>query len=361
MTTTPLRVGIVGTGWRAEYFARIAVALPDRFELVGVTSRTPENRERFARSWRTRPFDSVGDLVGAGRPELVITSVPVPANPDVIGDLVDLGAHVLAETPPAPTLAGLVDLWDRVGAGGLVHIAEQYPELPGHAARRAVVASGAIGDVSSVQVSSTHGYHAVALMRSFLGYAGHGAVTVRASTFDAPLVDPLSRAGWSHDDRPKRARTILATLDFGDDRSGLYDFTDNQWHNRLRFRRILVRGSRGEISGDAVVRLAGDETVLTSSISRSQLGHDLNLDGHDTEHLAFDGSIVWRNPVLGARFMDEEIAMAAVMLRAGTWARGEGDGPYSLADASRDHAIALAIDEAAETGAATVESDLPWA
>jgi predicted dehydrogenase len=357
---TPLRVGIVGTGWRAEYFARIAVALPDRFELVGVTSRTPENRERFADTWTTKPFDSVGDLVRDGRPELVITSVPVPANPDVIVDLVDLGVHVLAETPPAPTLEGLVDLWERVGASRLVHVAEQYPELPGHAARRSVVTSGAIGDVSSVQVSSTHGYHAVALMRSFLGDAGDGAVTVRASTFEAPLVDPLSRAGWSDDDTPKRARTILATLDFGGDRSGVYDFTDNQWHNRLRFRRILVRGSRGEISGDSVVRLAGEETILTSSITRSQLGHDLNLDGHDTEHLAFEGAVVWRNPFLGARFMDEEIAMATVMHRAGSWARGEDGGPYPLAEASRDHAIALAIDEAVATGSASVDAGLPW-
>jgi predicted dehydrogenase len=361
MTTTPQRIAIVGTGWRAEFFARIAAALPDRFDLVGVTSRTPENRERFADTWRTRPFDSIHDLVSGGRPELVVASVPVPANPDVIVDLVDLGVHVLAETPPAPTLPGLVDLWQRVGVSGLVHIAEQYPELPGHAARRAVVASGAIGDVSSVQVSSTHGYHAVALMRSFLGDTGHGAVTVRASSFDAPLVDPLSRAGWSHDDTPKSASTILATLDFGGERSGLYDFTDNQWHNRLRFRRILVRGSRGEISGDAVVRLAGEETILTSSITRSQLGHDLNLDGHDTEHLAFEGSVVWRNPFLGARFMDEEIAMAAVMDRAGSWARGASDGPYPLAEASRDHAIALAIDEAVATGTATVDTDLPWA
>jgi predicted dehydrogenase len=358
--SNPVRIGIVGTGWRAEYFARIATRLPERFDLVGVTSRTPASRERFAERWTTAAFDSLDALVRSGRPELVVVSVPVPANPEVVGTLVDLGAFVLAETPPAPTLDGLVALWDRVGATGRVHIAEQYPDLPGHAARLAVARSGAIGEVSSVQVSSTHGYHAVALMRSFLGDVGAGGVAVRATVFEAPLVDSLSRAGWTHDGEPKPARTILATLDFGDGRSSLYDFTDNQWHNRLRFRRILVRGSRGEISGDDVVRLAGPETVLTSSILRSQLGHDLNLDGHDTEHLTFDGVPVWRNPFVGARFMDEEIAMATVLDRAALWARGESEGPYPLAAASRDHAIALAIDEAVATGAATTPSDLPW-
>ncbi|WP_166426758.1 Gfo/Idh/MocA family protein [Labedella populi] len=359
MTTKPVSIGIVGTGWRAEYFARIATRLPERFHLVGVTSRTPESRERFARTWSTTAFDSI-DALARRRPELVVVSVPVPATPDVVTALVDLGVFVLAETPPAPTLQGLVDLWDRVGSSGRVHVAEQYPELPGHAARRAIVESGSIGDVSSVQVSSTHGYHAVALMRSFLGDAGPASVAVRASVFDAPLVDPLSRAGWTHDDEPKPARTVLATLDFGDGRSGVYDFTDNQWHNRLRFRRILVRGSHGEIAGDDVVRFAGTATVLTSSITRSQLGQDLNLDGHDSELLAFEGRHLWRNPFLGARLMDEEIAMATVLDRAGLWARGESEGPYSLAAASRDHAIALAIDEAVSTGTSLSPDRLPW-
>ena len=32
--------------------------------------------------------------------------------------------------------------------------------------------------------------------------------------------------------------------------------------------------------------------MLRSEIVRSQLGHDLNLDGHDTEHMSFDGEVV---------------------------------------------------------------------
>ena len=112
------------------------------------------------------------------------------------------------------------------------------------------------------------------------------------------LVDPLDRAGWTKDDRPKNAVTTIATLDFGDS-SGLYDFTDNQWHNQLRLRRVLVRGSRGEIQDDAVVHLAGAHTILKSPILRSQLGYDLHLDGYDTEHLSFEGQVLWRNPFLG--------------------------------------------------------------
>ena len=36
----PLTIGIVGGAWRAEFFFRIAQALPDRFRIVGCVART---------------------------------------------------------------------------------------------------------------------------------------------------------------------------------------------------------------------------------------------------------------------------------------------------------------------------------
>jgi predicted dehydrogenase len=174
----------------------------------------------------------------------------------VVARLVESGVKVLAETPPAPDEAGLRALWEQVGARRMVQVAEQYLLMPGHAARREIVARGVIGRPTSVQVSSTHGYHAVSMIRGLLG-VGFEPVRVVASRFTAPLVDPLTRFGWTGDEEPKDAATTLATLDFGGGRSGLYDFTDNQWHNRLRLRRIVIRGSHGEIADDTVVRWAG--------------------------------------------------------------------------------------------------------
>lgn len=60
---------------------------------------------------------------------------------------------------------------------------------------------------------------------------------------------------------PAPAATTLATIDFGEGGSGLYDFTDNQWFNPLRSNRIVVRGSQGELVDDRVVRLAGPVTL----------------------------------------------------------------------------------------------------
>ncbi|WP_371482839.1 Gfo/Idh/MocA family protein [Kitasatospora sp. NBC_00315] len=358
MTTTPTTFAIAGSGWRAEFFVRLAALLPEQLTLVGAVVRRPEAAEEAARRWKVPAYLSPGELVAARRPDFVISSVPWSANPEVVAALAEAGVRVLSETPPAPDADGLRRLWERVGPGGLVQVAEQYLLMPGHAARRALVERGVIGRPTGVQVSSTHMYHAVAMIRGLLG-AGFGPVRVSASRFRAPLVDPLTRDGWTGDDTPREAATTIATLDFGG-ASGLYDFTDNQWHNQLRLRRIVVRGSHGEIADDTVVRLAGERTITRSALVRSQLGYDLNLDGYDTEHITFDGAVVYRNPFLGLRLMDEEIAIATLLTATGAWAREEGPAPYPLAEACQDHLIALAVEESAAGGGAVTTGVEPW-
>ncbi|MEY9932953.1 putative dehydrogenase [Catenulispora sp. GP43] len=357
--STPVTFGIVGGGWRADFFARLAALLPERLTLVGAAVRRAASVEEVGRRWGVPVYLSPADLIAKQHPDFIVVSVSWPATPEITAAVVGSGVPVLAETPPAPDAAGLRALWAEVGGRGLVQVAEQYLLMPGHAARRELVRRGVIGRPSSVQVSSTHGYHAVSMIRGLLD-AGSGPVRVSASTFTAPLLDPLTRDGWTDDATPKDVTTTLATLDFGDGRSGLYDFTDNQWHNRLRLRRILIRGSLGEIADDTVVRWGGPRTVLRSSLVRSQLGHDLNLDGHDTEHLSFDGQVVWRNPFTGLRLMDEEIAIAALLTATADWVRDRGPAPYPLAEACQDHLVSLAIDRAAASGEPVRTEVEPW-
>ncbi|UQX89425.1 Gfo/Idh/MocA family oxidoreductase [Jatrophihabitans telluris] len=358
LSSPAVRFGVVGLGWRSEFFLRLARLLPDELELTGIAVRRPAAAERAGAEWGVPIFDSPEELVRTGRPQFVITALPWTVNPEVIGTVVGLGCRVLSETPPAPDIAGLHRLWDQVGAGGQVQVAEQYLRLPGHAARSALLQRGVIGEPTSVQVSSTHTYHAIAMMRGLLG-ARTAPATVSARRFQAPLVDPLTRAGWTHDEQPKPAGTVIATLEFPAG-TGLYDFTDNQWHNQLRHRRIVIRGSRGEIADDDVVYLAGPEAILRSKLIRSQLGHDLNLDGYDTEHISFNGEIVFRNPMLGHRLMDEEIAIASVLRDTARWSVDEGPAPYPLAEACHDHRLGLAIDESVATGQDVRVDTEPW-
>lgn len=342
-----MRFAIVGTGWRSEFLIRVAQAAPDRLEAVAVVARTQAAADSIAR-WGV-PVVSTFEEALAAAPEFVVSAVSWPSMPGVVTELVELGAHVLAETPPAPTLDGLRELWAAVGTSGRVQVAEQYMYMPRHAARQAIVRSGAIGDAKAVQVASTHLYHATSIIRSLLG-VGFDETVVSARTFTAPLADPLTFDGWVVDPTPQPRTTTLATLDFGDDRMGLYDFVDNQWWNPLLSRRIVIRGTLGELVDDSVTRLT-DEGVIISPISYRRSGVDMNLEGNDFVSASFEGRVVYSNPWIGSRLSEDDIAVASFLEATGLWARGEADGPYSLADASQDHLLGLAIEESARNRA----------
>ena len=300
------------------------------------------------------------DLLRHERPGYIVASVPWPTMPDTVREVVAHRMPILAETPPAPDVAGLRSLWSDVGGTGLVQVAEQYLLMPAHAARLAVIRDGAIGAPTSVQVSSTHLYHAVSMIRGLLG-VGFEPATVTARGFTAPLADPVSFDGWHGDVDPRPKQTTLATLDFGAAGMGLYDFTDNQWWNPLRARRIVVRGTTGELVDDALVRLVDAHTVVESHLIRRVTGIDLNLEGSDLDHISFDGRVLWRNPFFGARYSEDDLGVAMLLEQVGAWARGEGPEPYPLAEGLQDHRLSVAIGDALESGDAVQTGVEAWA
>ncbi|MBB4696353.1 Gfo/Idh/MocA family oxidoreductase [Paractinoplanes abujensis] len=377
---------LVGFGFRAAAFHRVAQCLPG-VDCVAAVVRDPHKRPLPVPA-----FPDLAACVRATRPDFVVTAVPKAANPDVIAEAVALEVPVLAETPPAPDLSGLRELWASAGASGLVQVAEQYLLMPTHAARLATVRSGLIGAPTQVQVSSTQQYHAMSLIRGLLG-VGFAPAAVRAVRTVAPLLDPLDRGGWTGDPEPKLATTTIATLHFGgaadgaraaeggsevagNERGGrerggsepglgggqsaVYDFTTNQTRNLLRFRRLLVRGTHGELQDDEIVHLAAPRAIGRSALVRRQSGHDLDLNGFDTETIMLDGQVLFRNPYVGSRFNDDEIATATLLNAMAAWVRGAGPPPYPLADGVQDQLLALAVEEAADTGREVVTGVEAW-
>lgn len=339
---------VVGGGWRSEFFIRLGQLMPEKFELIGVVVRNSERAAQLQADFGVRVFQSTTALAQFARPDFVVVAVSWASNPEIVKEFVALGIPVLCETPPAPTVTELRSLWSAIGSQNLVQVAEQYLYLPGHAARLSAVKSGVIGLATSVEVSSTHGYHAVSMMRGFLE-CGYEPTEVNAQNFSAPLINPLLRDAWNEDLSPAPRTTTIATIDFGDGKSGLYNFVENQWHNQLRHRRIVIRGSAGEIVDNQLAALVTGPAIVDSEFRRYQLGYDLNLDGFDTEHISLNGKVLYKNPFIGLRLMDEEIAIATMMVAMKDWIAGSGGAPYPLRQACQDHLISLAIDESAQT------------
>jgi predicted dehydrogenase len=355
----PLPFALVGHGWRADFYLRVARALPDRFRCVGVVTRGPEAGAAAERAWGVPAHREIGAVLAAGRPLVAVTSVPWAANPGVVRELVAAGVAVLAETPPAPDAGGLRALWADVGAAGLVQVAEQNPCLPVLAAVQEIVRDGALGRVTSASLSWTHGYHAIAVLRRLLAVGGEPAV-VRATAVEGPLLAGPDRRGRPADPAEVPALHTVATLTWPQG-VGLYDFTDGQWFHPLRRRHLVVRGSRGELVGTSVAWAGDDGRPLDAPIHRRQTGLDGDLEGADLDALTWAGRTLFRNPYRGSRLSDEEIAIATLLERTGAWRRGEQPPPYPLAQACQDHLLALAVEQSVSTGEAVTTAVEPWA
>ena len=347
----PVPFVLVGWGYRARAWldaARGIASVP----CVGIVVRSPRDTPEPS-------YGSLAEALDATGARFVVSSVSWEQTPVVILDAVARGVAVLTETPPAPNLIAMRRLWVEVGNSGLVQLGEQYPRYPSHAARLALVRSGALGTVTQVQVSSTQLYHAVALMRAYLDQAP-GPATVRATTVSAPLLQPLSRMGWTGASEPGQAITTHAVVDVGPGKSGVYDYTDLQTRNLLRRRRLVVRGTHGELDGDVLVRWGGPETILNSQLERRQSGYDLDMSGFDSETISQGDTVLWRNPWPGRHWSDDQHGTAALLHDMAAWVDGRGPEPYSLRDGCQDAAIGWAIEQAAAEDRAVHVSDEAW-
>jgi predicted dehydrogenase len=352
---TGTRFGLIGSGWRAAFYLRVAAALPDRLESTGVLTRDPGRREAIAREFGVATPGSLDELLAA-EPDFVVVSTPWAVTPVLLRELTERRIPVLSETPPAPDLEGLRAL-ASLARTGRIQVAEQYQFQPFHAARLGVTRSGRLGRITEARVSAAHGYHGVDLIRRYLGL-DREPLTVRAHRFVSPIVAGPDRAGPPAALRLVESEVVVAFLDAGD-RLGVYDFAEEQYFSWIRSRSVLLRGDRGEIRDRSVRSLLDHRTVVEPDLTRHDAGHDGNLEGFHLIGITLGDEWVYRNPFAPARLSDDEIAVATCLTRMGAWLDG-GPDVCSLADAAQDHYLGLLIGEAARSGGSIRSSGHIW-
>ncbi len=343
---------IMGWGWRSRQYAAVAAALPERFRCAGLMRRKADGSEGAL-----PVFTELGQAAAAGA-DFILASLPWQQMPDAISACAERSLPVLAETPPAPDVAGLLALWSRLGRTARVQVAEQCPLMPQHLAVRRLIDDGTIGRPVQAEVSIGHGYHGMAVIRQLLG-TGFALPRMRGFRHAAAVVAGPGRDGPTAQERLIESSREIVALDFGDGRLGIHDFDGEQYFSGIRSQRLRVRGTHGEIDDAQVRWLLDHRTPMSAAIERRDSGQRMNLDGH--HHLGYvaAGRWLYRNPFASASFSDDFIAMATVLERMGAYSRG-GDGSYGLDEASHDHWLGLHAQRAiAEGGPVEVERP-PW-
>jgi predicted dehydrogenase len=356
--TTPsatASIGLIGAGWRAEYFLRIARELPERFRVARVLVRTEGSATSVSEAWGVPATTSIDDFLAEAY-DFVVVSVPPAAAPGLIESVVAAGIPVLSETPPAPDVAALESLWAAVG-GAPVQVAEQYLFQPHHAARLSVLRSGVLGDVTSARVSTAHGYHGVSLLRRFLGL-GLEPATITAHSIPDRVLSSNSRAGWHPELVETASPRTTALLRFGE-KAAIFDFTEEQYFSPVRSRHVSIRGTRGEIDDNTVSYLRGPGDATVTQFRREVTGIESDLYGNHLRRVSLHDEVHFENPFAPARLSDDEIAVAETLRLMARYV-ATGAGFYSLAEASHDHYLGLLIAESAATESTVRSADMPW-
>jgi predicted dehydrogenase len=349
---------VIGSGWRARFYLRIARALPERFEVAGVVARSAQSRREIAQEWGVPVFTTLRELLDARRPDFVVVCVERSAAPDVIEHVVEAGLAVLCETPPGVDVPSLERLHELARRGARIQVAEQYHRQPMLSAQIAIAHSGELGGVSQAQVSVCHDYHAVSLVRRFLGI-GFESPVVTAHEFVSPVIAGPTKAGDPVSERMVQSSQVTARLDFGD-RLGVIDFSSEQYFSWVRSNRVLVRGDRGEIADERVSTLIDFRTPSSYSIERIDHGHGTSQHGLSLRGLMARGRWIYMNETRPAALSDDEIAIAECLACMGDYVDG-GDPVYSLAEASQDQYLQLAIRRALVEGRPVRATTQSWA
>lgn len=203
-----LRALVIGSGYRAKNaFLPALTCLDSNVEVVGVHSRNFAHACEAGRQFGVDPIEDLRSL-RPGDVDVVLVSVTPKSILAVLRATVHIspGASLVMDTPAMGGLADLRHLalyrrWRTVRVG------EDFMNMPQFRLVGRVIDSGALGDVVRLRLTNMgFAYHALALLRSWLGYplvrsarthrGGRGAVDIVyrfPGGVTAEVIEPYTR------------------------------------------------------------------------------------------------------------------------------------------------------------------------
>ncbi len=349
---------IIGYGWRADFFYRIAKALPDEFEVCASVLRT---EERAAQVAVEKGVFATADLEAAlkMKPDFAVLCVPRIIVKEYLCRLMEREVPVLCETPPGQSVKELSELWREVQLKkGQIQVAEQYFLQPYYAAVGEIIKAGYLGEVSNVMLSALHGYHAVSMFRKLLGI-GYENCSIKGWNFSFDVTATNSRKGFDYSGRIITADRTVSVMEFENGKTAFFDFSGEQYFSLIRTRRWNVQGIKGEINDDTVRFLTEKNLPVEQILKRMDVGVNNNKEWSH-KGIMFLDKMVYENPFYPARLNDDEIAVASCLKAMKEYVE-TGKEFYPLQEALQDTYLAFSMEEAAAGGDAVYTKRQIWA
>ena len=350
---TMLSYVIVGSGYRSEYYGRIAARYPALFRAIYLC-RSEEKAALMKAHTGVEAVTAV-EAAMAFRPDFVVVAVDRDHVADVAEEWIQRGYPVVTETPVGASVDKLARLWAlHREKGAKIVCCEQYHRYPVLAAGLEAVSRGLIGRPASAYLSLAHDYHGISLIRRMLQAQGetytlHG----RRQTADVRATD--SRYGAILDGSTAREERDVVHIDFASGKTAVYDFASVQYRSFIRARHLTVRGDRGEWS-DRIVYYADERSEPQRLFLMPEI--PAAYRALDTQALR-DIRKTWQ-PELFLDTQQDEFAIASILLDMESYLAG-GPSPYPLEEALDDAYFWLLLGQAVERPWQAVEAQpMPW-
>ena len=380
-----MRVGIIGSGGRAVLHLKAILPLRDEFEICSMRFRTQEKAEKFQKEYGIPVTTSMDEFL-ASKPDFIIVCTSYFDQDILIRQFLEEGIPVLAETPPASSMQGLIDLWTvSQEKRSKILIAENCFEQPFWAAKMEAIKRGYLGDVQMVTIGHTHEYHAFSMMRLLLG-----EMDTPFTMIGKKMVYPLTLT-HNHSNQPilpgepqyasdylskhmdlefalkkdpdgreildglvHQATSYHAIVNFESGKTGFYDFTVAQFWSGIRSRYVLIRGSRGEIKDDQIKYIGKDNYSKTG-----MLQSNFTADG-GLKSITLDDEVLYENDLLSRGIgVNPDISKMSLNMKHYL---ETGDAPYSFSAGLQDTYMTMLLHhEVAEHPFQLIHSEkMPW-
>ncbi len=311
---------IIGGGWRAQFYIRIAKMLPHMFNVKAVCIRNRESAERIRRQYDVNVVNSIDEILNFDC-DFFVNCINKEDISDLSFQLCEKGYAVLQETPAMPT--------DKDIKKYRLQVAEQFHLKPMYQAIKGIIDDGIIGVVNHIEISVAHEYHAMSLIRFFMNEDMPKCIYSKQLTNE--VLHTHFRVGEIKHKEILPSRHQLAIFQW-DGKSAIYNFDYEQYFSPVRNDRLLIRGTRGEIENNTVRYFNSQNRFCESEIKQQKCG---NLDGFFNSAVTFENKVYYVSPFDDARLSDEETAIATTLLKMAEYVK-TGEKFYSFESAVKD-------------------------
>lgn len=292
---------VIGGGWRAEFYLRIAGAMPDMFNVSAICVRNPERAKYLSEKFNVKVVKTVEEALQESF-DFIVNCINKENIADLSVELADKGYYVLSETPimkaPKPG-----HCYDRI------QVAEQFHLKGTYQAIKKIIDLGIIGTVNYINISVAHDYHAMSLVRFLLNDYEQPKLLGEFSIDDI-MLKSHGRTGEFQEKRMEDTAQKIRVYKFKA-ATVVYDYNTEQYFSPIRKDRLLIRGTRGEIENGQVRYFNKNNEFVYSDIHLLKAGL---LDGFYDDKIIFGDEILFKFPFKEARLSEEETAIAECLI-----------------------------------------------